>query len=181
MNEENSFGLELKARRELLELSVKRLAKLSGVSRRWIVCAEDGSNITIDVLRKLMQAMKMTGITISPGLTINAGLVAQDTASLALAVEDITRSTELAQQAANRIRTFTLGVGKSVTNDTPNDEGFNGRAAALVTHFAQHVRSLSDPAKLQKVERAVSNLLRPEEEAPGTAKAIPRRKRRGSG
>jgi hypothetical protein len=89
--------------------------------------------------------------------------------------------TELAQQAANRIRTFTLGVGKSVTNDTPNDEGFNGRAAALVTHFAQHVRSLSDPAKLQKVERAVSNLLRPEEEAPGTAKAIPRRKRRGSG
>jgi transcriptional regulator with XRE-family HTH domain len=181
MNEENTFGLQLNARRELLGLSIKRLAKLSGISRRWIVCAEQGSNITIDVLRKLMQAMKMTIINIGQGMTIDAGPTIHDTASLAEAVDDITRSVQLAQQAADRIRTFTLGVGKSVPKDTPEEERFNERAAALVTHFAEHVRSLSDPDKLQKVEKAVSAFLRPEEDAPRTAKALPRGRRKSSG
>jgi Helix-turn-helix. len=177
---ENSFGLELRARRQQLGLSINKLAKRSGVSRRWIGCAEKDGNISMDVLRKLMQAMKMSAITICPGMTVNAGLSAPDTATLAAAVEDISRSAKLAQQAADRIKIFTLGVGKSARNDTPHDEGFNEWAAALVMHFAEHVRSLSDPEQLQKVEKAVSNLLRPEEDAPRTAKALPRRRRSSS-
>lgn len=181
MDVENSFGQELRARRLLLGFSVKKLAKLSGVSRRWITCAEEGSNITIDVLRKLMQTMKMTVITIYPGITAEAGLADTGVTELAAAVDEITRSAGLAHQAAERIRTFTLGVGKSVPKDTPDDERFNERAATLVTHFTEHVRSLSDPDKLQKVEKAVSSFLRPETEAPGTVKAPAGRRRKSSG
>jgi len=181
MDIEKSFALELKARRLLLGLSVKKLSKLSGVSRRWITCAEEGSNITVEVLRKLMQTMDMTVITICPGITAGAGRADRDVSSLAAAVEEITRSIELALRAADRIKSFTLGVGKSVPKDTPQDEGVNERAAALVTHFTEHVRSLSDPDKLQKVEKAVSSFLRPQTEAQGTAKAPPGRRRKSSG
>ncbi len=181
MDVENSFGLELRARRLLLGYSVKKLAKLSGVSRRWITCAEEGSNITIEVLRKLMQTMRMTVITIFPGLTAEAGLADTGIAELAAAVEEITGSAALARQAGERIKSFALGVGKSVPKDTPENEGFNERAAALVTHFTEHVRSLSDPDNLQKVEKAVSSFLRPEADAQGTAKAPPGRRRKSSG
>lgn len=180
MHDDNSFGAELRARREQLGISMKKLSALSGVSRRGIFCAEHSSNIGMDTLKKLMHALTMTRITICPGVTADAGLAAHGTASLAAAVEDITRSSELAQQAADRIRSFTLGVGISVPKDTPVGEGFNERAAALVTQFTEHVRSLDDPLKLQKVEKAVSNFLRPEEDAPRTAKALPRRRRRSS-
>jgi len=178
MDIEKSFALELRARRLLLGYSVKKLAKMSGVSRRWITCAEEGSNITIDVLRKLMQTMNMTVITICPGITGQAGLSKIDTHALAEAVEEITRGTGLSQQAAERIKSFIAGVGKSVPKDTPENEGFTERATDLVTRFTEHVRSVSDPDKLQKVEEAVSGVLRPESEAQGTAKARPGRRRK---
>ncbi|SRR5258706_2973655 len=181
MDVEKSFALELRARRLLLGLSIKKLAKLSAVSRRWTTCAEEGSNITIDVLTKLMQTMDMTVITICPGITTAAGLADRDISSLAEAVEEITRSLELALRVADRIKSFILGVGKSVQKDTPESEGFNERAARLVTHFTEHVRSLSDTDKLQKVEEAVGGILRPEAEAQGTAKALRGRRRKSSG
>ncbi len=178
MDIENSFGLELRARRLLLGYSVKKMSKLSGVSRRWIACAEQGSNITVDVLTKLMRTMNMTVITICPGITAEAGLTAPRTAELAEAVAELTRSIGLSQQAVERIKSFILGVGKSVPKDTPQEEGFNERASDLVTHFTEHVRSLSDPDKLQKVEKAVSGFLSPQTEAQGTAKAPPGRRRK---
>jgi transcriptional regulator with XRE-family HTH domain len=181
MDIENSFGLELRARRLLLGYSVKKMSKLSGVSRRWITCAEQGSNITVDVLTKLMRTMNMSVITICPGITGEAGLAAPGTAELAEAVAEITRSTGLSQQAVERIKSFIVGVGKSVPKDTPESEGFNERAARLVTHFTEHVRSLSDTDKLQKVEEAVSGILRPEAEAQGTARALRGRRRKSSG
>ncbi|HXA18188.1 MAG TPA: helix-turn-helix domain-containing protein [Thermoanaerobaculia bacterium] len=181
MDIENSFGLELRARRLLLGYSVKKLSKLAGVSRRWISCAEQGSNITVDVLAKLMRTMNMTVITICPGITGEAGLAAPGTTELAEAVAEITRSTGLSQQAVERIKSFIVGVGKSVPKDTPESEGFTERATALVTHFTEHVHSLSDPDKLQKVEDAVSGILKPEAGAQGTAKARPGRRRKSSG
>jgi transcriptional regulator with XRE-family HTH domain len=90
MDIENSFGLELRGRRLLLGYSVKKLSKLSGISRRWIACAEQGSNITVDVLRKLMQTMNMTVITICPGITASTGAADRDITSLAEAVDQIT-------------------------------------------------------------------------------------------
>ena len=180
MDVEKSFALELRARRQLLGLSIKKLSKLSGVSRRWIACAEQGSNITVDVLGKLMQTMNMTVITICTGITAEAGLAAPRTAELSETVAEITRISELAQHAAQRIKSFTVALGKSVQKDTPENEGFTEKATDLVTRFTEHVRSLSDPGKLQKVEEAVSGILRPEAEAQGTAKAL-RGRRRKSG
>jgi len=181
MDVEKSFALELRARRLLLGLSIKKLSKLSGVSRRWIACAEQGSNITIDVLARLMQTMRMTVITVSPGITGQAGLEKIDISSLAEAVEEVTRSSDLSRQAGERIKSFIVGVGKSVPNDTPQDERVNERASDLVAHFTEYVRSLSDPDKLQKVEEAVSGILRPEAEAQAAAKARPGRRRKSSG
>jgi len=178
MPNDNCFGTELKKRREELGLSVKRLAKLSSVSRRGIACAEENSNITVDVLKKLTRAMKMTSITIAPDLSGTIGQLPLDAETLRAALEEITRSSELAQRAAERIRNFSVGVGKSARNDTPPDKGFGERAASLVRQFTEHVRSLSrSPDRLRKVEKAVSTLLTPEAaDAPTGAKAHRRRK-----
>jgi len=181
MGIEKSFALELRARRLLLGLSIKKLSNLSGLSRRWVTCAEQGSNITIDVLTRLMQTMNISVITICPGLKAEAGLTARGTAELAEAVDEITRSTALAQHAAERIKSLAVGAGRSVSKGTPQDQGVNERASSLLTRFTEHVRSLSDPDKLQKIEEAVSSVLRPEAEAELTAKARPGRRRKSAG
>jgi transcriptional regulator with XRE-family HTH domain len=179
MLDDNCFGDELKNRRLELGLSVKKLAKLSGVSRRWIGCAEENSNITVDVLKKLMRTMKMTTIRISPELTAAVGANPQDAKVLLSALDELEQSNELSLRAAGKLRDFSVGVGKSGRNDTPQDEGFSERAATLVRQFTAHVRSLSkSPDKLRKVEKAVSTFLTPEAaNAPISAKAHPRRRR----
>ncbi len=179
MPNDNCFGDELRRRRLELGLSIKRLAKLSGVSRRWVVCAEENSNITMDVLKKLTRAMKMTTITISSDLSGAVGALPLDVDTLAVALEEIDRGNELTHRAAARIRDFNIGVGKSGRNDTPHEEGFSERAASLVRQFTEHVRSLSrSPDKLRKVEKAVSTFLTPEADArTRPAKAHQRRRR----
>src|SRR5437763_7982132 len=106
MTNDNCFGDEWRTRRLELGLSVKKLAKLSGVSRRWIVCAEENSNIGIEVLKKLARTMKMTTITISPDLSGGVGALPVDADALFAALEELDRSTELTQRAAERIRDF---------------------------------------------------------------------------
>src|SRR5437764_2029272 len=109
MPNDNCFGDELKKRRLELGLSVKKLAKLSGVSRRWIGCAEENSNITVDVLKKLTRAMKMTSIRISPELSAAVSANPPDTNLLVIALDEIDKSAELGRRAATRLRDFSLG------------------------------------------------------------------------
>ena len=160
MSEEvNAYGLELQRSRLARGLSIKKFAKLSGVSRRHINSAERGLNISIDVLKKLMRALGMTEIDVGDGISIRAEspLSASEIRDVLL---DLHRSAELTQSVAAKIRSFERRVGKSIRNDTPDDEdGVVAKASALISAFTAHVRSLRDPAELANVEKGISGLL----------------------
>jgi transcriptional regulator with XRE-family HTH domain len=172
----NCYGDDLQRRREALGISINKLSKISGVSRRWIYAALDNRNVSIEVLKKVARALGVTEIRITRSLTASVGPVPP---ALAEALDEISRGTALALQAAGKIRRFAQGVGKSVRNDTPREEGFSDTAASLVRRFTERVRTVSrNREELRKVEEAVSALLGPEGDAP--AKAPARRRKRST-
>jgi transcriptional regulator with XRE-family HTH domain len=172
----NCFGDELDRRRQELGISINKLSKMSGVSRRWIYAALDNRNVSIEVLKKVARVLGVTEIRITRSLSASVGPVPP---ALAEALDEISRGTALALQAAGKIRRFALGVGKSVRNDTPEEEGFSDTAASLVRRFTERVRTVSkNRDALREVEEAVSALLGPEADAP--AKVPARRRKRST-
>lgn len=178
-DDRNTYGDELRTRRLALNLSVKKLAKLSGVSRRHITTVERNGNISVVYLKKLMQAMHMTQITICSGIELRAGMMPPDPAALEEAAVAVERSIHVLQDAAERVKTFAGRVGKYARNDTPKGGAFSDRGSALIRQFAERVRTISDdPEKLRRVEQDVSRFLDATEASDRVAKATPRRRRK---
>lgn len=173
--EQNTYGMQLQNSRLARGLSIKKLSKLSGVSRRHINSAERGLNISIDVLKKLMRSLGMTQIDVGEGVSVQART---DLTSFEIAdvLHDLQRSAELARSATAKIQSFEQRVGKSVRKDSPEDEdGVVAKASALIGEFTAHVRSLRDPAKLASVEKGMSGLFATERRS---APASPRKRKR---
>ena len=179
---ENRFGDELREARMKHGLTIYKLAKISGVSRRHIVTAESGGNISILILTKLTRVLGLSEITVSDGLRVRFGGASQSVApeSLRSVLDDVERSVAHAQNAARTLQAMTPRVGKSIHVDTPRDDEINERAAALIGDFTEHVRrSLRDPRKLAEIGEAVSGLIRSEPSKGEAARApAARRKRR---
>src|SRR5213595_3505000 len=110
----NRFGDELREARLKRDFTIYKVAKISGVSRRHIVTAESGGNISILVLKKLAGVLGITEITISDGLSATFGRDAVAPENLRSVLEDVERSVAHAQNAAKTLRAVTPGVGKSV-------------------------------------------------------------------
>jgi transcriptional regulator with XRE-family HTH domain len=66
-------GSALREARERLGLSDKRLAALSGVSRKHVADAQRGVNISRDVLKKLMRTLELKQIELDDGSTLKLG------------------------------------------------------------------------------------------------------------
>lgn len=174
--EQNTYGAQLQESRVARGLSIKKLSRQSGVSRRHITSAERGLNISIDVLRKLMRALGMTRIDIGGGISAEAES-AVTTADIRDVLLDLQRSVELTQAVTSKVRSFEQRVGKSVRNNTPLDEhDVVAKASALIGEFTAHVRSLHDSSELAKVEKGMSGLF--STAARTNATASPRRRRR---
>jgi transcriptional regulator with XRE-family HTH domain len=172
--EVNTYGLELQRCRLARGLSIKKLAKQSAVSRRHINSAERGLNISIDVLKKLMRALGMTDIDVGDGISIRAESPL-NVAEIRDVLLELQRSAELTQSVTATIRSFERRVGKSIRNDTPDEDGVVAKASALIGAFTAHVRSLRDPAELANVEKGISGLL---STGRGTSPSSPRKRKR---
>jgi len=172
--EQSTYGMQLQSTRLARGLSIKKLAKESGVSRRHVTSAERGLNISIDVLKRLMRALGMTHIDIAEGMSVRAAVnvTPNDVADVLL---DLARSVALTQSITSKIRSFEQRVGKSVRNDSPEDEdAVVAKASILISEFTAHVRSLRNPAELANVEKGLSGLFSAER----ATVAAPRGRRR---
>jgi predicted transcriptional regulator len=168
----NIYGVQLQEARIRRALSINRLAKLSGVSRRHITSAEKGLNISIDVLKRLMRALGLTEITIDSGFTVRSANPLSS-AEIEEVVSHLTKSAALTQVATERLRSFGARVGNSVPNDSPADEDVVAKAAALVGEFTSHVRALGDTKQLSTVKEGMKELF-----AEAARPATPARRRK---
>jgi transcriptional regulator with XRE-family HTH domain len=135
-----ALGAQLKAARMAKGLSVVQLSKTSGVSRRHIGLAEGGSNITLNILQKLLAALDMTEVSlgkvnvsaIGDGLNpatllVIAGEMSAVIRRLSAAVDALRAyaegrpAPEIAKAAA-LIREVTAGVKKSARRVTESQK-----------------------------------------------------------
>lgn len=168
---DRSLGEMLRGWRMARNLSVKRLAKLAGVSRRTIDNAEAGENISVAVLRKLMRALEIRSVTISV-----------DDASSAAPSEAFTPRTAASLTAAVRKATAILHEVEGTLGRWSPRQGSSDLdvvAESLITSFAQYVRGLDDPQELATVEESVASLYTPESRRPSSS-ARPRRRRKSA-
>jgi transcriptional regulator with XRE-family HTH domain len=154
------YGLALRDKRLGCNLSIAKVAKLSGVSRRHVATAENGGNISVAVLRKLMRCLgiRELDIDLDTSLTLSESTVPHEL--LQAAADDAARGAAFSQRAAATLLSFTPGVGKYVPNDSPVDEAIHEEAARLISDFSNCVRDVRDPHKLASLGAAVrTNLL----------------------
>lgn len=100
-------------------LTITQLEKLSGVSRKYISLAFEGANISLSILEKLAQALKISSIKLT-GLEIDAGEPALSKADLALATTLLERGLrETADGVAilrrNDVRDDPIALARRVT------------------------------------------------------------------
>lgn len=160
---EKHYGVTLQETREARGLSQKKLAMLADVSRATLALAEQGANIELDTLRKLTATLGITEIDIGGVNLRTTAAPGVSPSALAPLADEMERQAVQTRHIAARLRIIaTVGVGKSISNDTPSGEGVTAKAtqlAELVYNFARQVQTETDPKRLKRIEKDVSGLL----------------------
>lgn len=84
-------GRALRETRLARKMTVAKLSRLSGVSRRHIAVAEDGGNISLEILRRLMETLQLDTVPLGP-LGVTAMVSAVDAALVLDALAEIDRA-----------------------------------------------------------------------------------------
>jgi transcriptional regulator with XRE-family HTH domain len=147
---DTALGELLRGLREQRKLSVKRLAALSGVSRKTIDNTEAGQNISVLVLKRLLRPLGVEEITLrvdgAHEVRVTEGLAQADVRAISEAVR---KASTLLQQATRRIE-------ECAAKKAPDD--VRTRAEHLIASFSAFVRSVDDARALEKVQASVTNL-----------------------
>jgi transcriptional regulator with XRE-family HTH domain len=136
------LGKLLRDLRGSRNLSVKKLARVAGVARKTIDNAEDGLNISLGVLRKLLAALGVEELTFR--------VDGRHTARASDAIPP-----EVLQEIAAEIR---LSAGKLEKLVAPPALP-NAQAERLINTYASLVRSVAgDPQQLAELEHGIETL-----------------------
>jgi transcriptional regulator with XRE-family HTH domain len=144
-------GQQLQEARRKKGLSVRAVAKISGLSRKTIDQAEADQNIELQTLKKLASTIGLTELDVGDGLVLRLGTSAEQIADV---IETLNRSIALTKSATHKLLSFPA-VGKSVQKDSPLDETMVVKAAALIDEFATIVGGARNPQELAKVEKGM--------------------------
>ena len=173
MPDENDTALGglLRGLREQRRLSVKKFATLSGVSRKMIVNAESGSNVSVLVLKRMLRPLGVKTITLQldgpANVELVEGLVGADVRAIADAVN---KATALLQSVSRRIEQRSDGPAP--------DDDMSERAEHLIASFSAFVRSVDDVDDLERLQETVTTLSGGGRRAP-RHRASSRRRRSG--
>lgn len=147
---DTALGELLRGLREQRKLSVKKLAALSGVSRKTIDNTEAGQNISVLVLKKLLRPLGVEEITLrikgAHEVRVTEGLVQSDLQAISDAVS---RATVLLQSVTRRIDE---AAATSASDDVSD------RAEHLIASFSAFVRTVDDPDALEQLQASVITL-----------------------
>jgi transcriptional regulator with XRE-family HTH domain len=162
---------QLKKAREARNLTQTGLERLAGVSRKHISDAEQGVNISLAVLTKLMRALGMREITVAGDLSVRAAGGADSDLMLEVA-DQIERAADDVVVTLSGLATFIRGQQPAESAD--DAAKLRMRAAALARRFAEEIRG-ARPEDLATLEATLNKVGAP------SRKAAPagRRKRAG--
>jgi transcriptional regulator with XRE-family HTH domain len=156
------YGIVIRDERMRKGLSQNKLASLAGISRRHLASIEQGANVSVDVLRGVTRVLGISHLDLGDGLTAEFhphGLAVGDVLPLADAIE--AGAASIGRFAKNLRAKAQEGDGKSIRNDTPSGEVSEPSAhlVELALKFAKNAGTLTDRAKIDQLERDVSELL----------------------
>jgi transcriptional regulator with XRE-family HTH domain len=152
--------------RQARGLSVKRLAALSGVSRKTIDNAEAGLNISVFVLKRLLRPLGVEEITLRVQGAHAAGAAEGLAQADARAIFDAVRkASALLQTATQRLD----GSARRPAGDVSH------RAERLIASFSTFVRGVDDAGELDRLQDSVTSLCAAERRAPRKRAASRRR------
>jgi transcriptional regulator with XRE-family HTH domain len=150
------LGAALRRTRHARGLSLAKLAKMSGVSRRHCAAAEAGANVTLLIAAKLMRALQMTSIPLGDELTLTGHGQGVDPAVLARVVDDLDQVAAAVQQASGTLRAYAEGKQPS-----QEDDRLSARASALLRELTTDLRSLD----LHEQVKTLEGLTKPKKRA----------------
>jgi transcriptional regulator with XRE-family HTH domain len=150
------LGAALTALKEARGMTASRLARLSGISRRHVVLALQGGNISMTVLKAIMRALQADTIDLGD-LTIHGREPGIHPTMLITAAEQIERSVAMAAGVAASLRTYAQPTGASAL--------MNVKAAALIRDFTSYVQTVTDPERLSDLQNSIEEAVRTDDPA----------------
>lgn len=168
------FAAQLRKARETRNLTQTGLERLAGVSRKHISDAEQGANISLAVLTKLMRALGMREITVGGDLTIRTAGAEADV--MRVVADQIDRATDDVTSALTELAAFIRGNAERARHAESAEEKLRGRAAALAMRFTEQVRR-AKPHELTALEASLNRLVVPSRKT--SSQVHPKRKRAG--
>jgi transcriptional regulator with XRE-family HTH domain len=140
-----ALGSLLRDLRVSRDLSVKRLAKLSGVARKTIDNAEHGLNVSVAVLRKLLLALDVVEIT----FRVDGDHSVRRSGGF---------SSEVIEGIAADLRAAAARLDALHVDPKPD---LDGQAERLIHRFTSLVRNVADPEQLAVLSDSVETLTQP--------------------
>jgi transcriptional regulator with XRE-family HTH domain len=165
------LGAYLTALKAARGISQQRLARLAGVSRRHVVVALSGGNITVSILKKLLVALRATEVQLGPLTTAHGTLVpGSDPSTLLAATQQVEQAIAMLANAAVTLR--------GASQPAPPVAALDAEAAALVDRFIARVQEIKDPRELASLRKVMDQTSRTEDPALHRPPKPPRSSRR---
>lgn len=147
---DTALGGLIRQLREQRQLSVKKLASLAGVSRKTIDNVEQGQNISVLVLKRLLRPLGVDAITLrvrgAHEVHVAEGLAPADVRAVS---DAINQARLLLQSVAGRIAHSAVASAPAPAAD---------RAERLIASFSDFVRSVDDPDALEQLQESMTSL-----------------------
>lgn len=159
-------GAALRQARTDRGITVKRLAKMSDVSRRHLAILEKGGNVSLLVLVKVAAALQMSEVPITDDLRVITGATGAGSALLIECADEIEAGIATFQKIAGALRENS----EAMTVETEDDR-LSARATRLLQTFLSEVKSLGPAQQIERLERLSGDM---------SAETRPRKRRKVS-
>lgn len=141
----DAIGNQFKEAAQRLRFTQHSLAKAAGVSRRHVVFALNGGNVTLEVTRRLMRTLQMSELVIGEASRVVNACDELDPSVLVLIAERMDHGLATVAEAVTALRVYA-----TARRDAPSDD--TRRAAALVKEVTSRVRRRKAPATAEALQ-----------------------------
>lgn len=143
------LGAYVEKVRRARNVSIARLSKVTGVSRRHLSALEEGHNVSVDVLQRLMAALHVTELPLGDMATLTTDSEGVNLDLVLSVANDIEQGAQLILNAVSTLRAFAEGKTSNLHEER------NAKAEELIRRYASYVRSLSTTEQLEAVAMAM--------------------------
>ena len=152
----DTIGPQIKERKRQRGLSDIKFAQRADVSRRHLVELQKGSNVTLLVLLKAMEALGIEEINLRGGATrkVTLPVPSVDTPAILTAAEKLESGAALILHVAEILRAAAKGA-EPIERQSKKGRDLAAKAANLIEDFGGYVRTLDTEEQVDALQRLV--------------------------